>query len=153
MHPSGLTPPGQIRNGSLLSGFTLKKNSVVFILLTLSIFVDVSLYQHLPLPSSSNIVELNDKSFIVSTPKGKVVVYTKTINDYDLLDEVTIQSRKPFEITPSTYGFDQKSYYQINHLIGYCEESDITVQKTKGMMTFLGSGGLNKDPAFISRCF
>ncbi len=132
----------------LAACLVLKKNAWIFIVLTLSLFCNPALARYLPPPPGSPIVELNDKSFIVSTNAGKVLVYTKTIENYGLLDEVTLKSIRPFEISPTTVGFDQKAYYRINNLIGTVSDEDITVSKTTGAMAFLNTGGFNTDPAF-----
>lgn len=134
---------------SLCACLVLKKNAVLFSILTLGLIFNMSLMKYLPRTSDSNIVELNDKSFIVATKYGKVLVYTKTIEAYGLLDEVIIHDIKPFEITPTTVGFDQKAYYEINDLIGYAQDTDITLHKRKGVMAFLNTGGFNKDPSFM----
>lgn len=132
--------------GSLIK---LKKHRWLFILLSLFSFVDLRGIEWLPHSSDSRIVELNDSSFVVSTQAGKILVYTKSINRYNILDEVSISSFSAFEISPTTYGFNQRSYFKSNDLIGYSEDTLITNHVSRGLFEFLSSGGFNKDPNFI----
>jgi len=133
----------------VLALFKLRKHSWIFILLSLCIFSNVNLSRLLPRLSQSRIVELNSSSFVLATDQGKILVYTKNIDRYDLFDEVKISSFQDFEISPTTYGFDQKAYYESNNLIGYTDETMIINHASRTLLEFFGSGGLNQDPQFI----
>jgi competence protein ComEC len=112
-------------------------------------FLDLNWSALLPSISQSRIVELNASSFVLASDQGKILVYTKNIDRYNLLDEVKVTSFNDFEITPTTYGFVQKAYYRINNLIGYTDESMIVNHTTSGLLEFFGSGGLNRNTQFI----
>jgi len=134
--------------GCIFALIILKKQSWIFIGLCTCVFLNLNLKGLLPIDSSSRIIELNDKSFIISTPYGKVLVMTQHVDHYNLLDEVTLSSIEPFAYTPSTYGFNQQNYVTVNDLVGTSSEDDIPSHKPNPLMNFIGLGGFNDDPVF-----
>jgi competence protein ComEC len=128
--------------------FILKRQSWLFIVLSSFVFLNLNFKIVLPLEPSSKIIELNDKSFIVSTQNGKVLVMNQNVDHYNLLDEVIVSNVKPFSDTPSTYGFNQLNYIKVNDLIGTSTEDDLLSHKPNPWMNFIGFGGFNSDPVF-----
>lgn len=128
--------------------FILKKQSWIFIGLCSCVFLNFNLKTILPIESSSKIIELNDNSFIVSSESGKVLVMSQNLDHYNLLDEVKISNIISFNITPSTYGFNQQNYVTVNGLVGTSTEDEIISHKPNPWMNFIGLGGFNGDPVF-----
>ena len=139
--------------GVVFSWVILKRKAWIFIGLSACVFLNLNFKTFLPFLSSSLIVELNDNSFVVSSLKGKVLVLTQSVNHYNLLDEITLSKSEALESTPSTYGFDQNTYRQVNGIIGKSNEEDILSHHPNPWMNFIGLGGFNSNPDFrkISR--
>ncbi len=130
------------------SVFVLKKRSYIFIGLTLCIFGQWSILDHFPILFENRIVELNNQSFVVATSLGKVLVYTKNSDHFNLLDEIILAETTSFSISPTTYGFDQSLYTTLNGLIASSNESEVKVHRPNALMNFIGLGGFNSNPAF-----
>jgi len=126
----------------------LKQKSCLFIGLTLCTFGQWNIQKCLPIGYDSHIIELNDQSFVVTSPKGKILVYTKEINHYNLLDEVQLFESYPFDDSIMSTAFDQALYTSINNVVAFSNESNITVHKSNALMNFLGLGVLNSNPDF-----
>ncbi len=126
----------------------LKRNRWILLGLILGVCFEWNFSSFLPVSQKSYVVELNNSSMIVTTPLGKVMIYTQDSTHYNLLDEIQITTIKPFQITPTTYGFNQVTYYKANNLIGYNDEKDLVYHHPNPWMNFIGLGGLNSDPVF-----
>ncbi len=128
--------------------YILKKKSIIFIGLTFCVFVQWNFLNHCPLFLENRIVELNDQSFVLSTHLGKVLVYTKNSDHFNLLDEIELSETIAFSTLPTTYGFDQTLYITLNDLVASSDESKIMSHRPNVIMNFIGLGAFNSNPHF-----
>lgn len=134
---------------AVLSIIRLRKKAWLFIGLSLLAFVSFNGRQWFPAYGSSVIVELHDRSFVVSTPQGKILVSTQSVELYDLMDEVVVGEFEPFELIRSTTGFDQKAYIEAQNLMGKADEDQVRVIRKNPIMTLIRNSTLNDDRNYI----